>query len=222
MLHALLEGGDVAKLEERMATVARLDAAGETLEGIYLSGGPDAAAGAVIAPPHPLYGGSMDSPVTNELAWSCAKAGISSLRFNWRGVGASAGAPSGEAADADADYASALAHMAESVPGPLLAAGYSFGAAAAVRVARQEPRVRRLLLVAPPPSLIEPAEITAGGQRVLVLAGAHDAIAPAGALEASLSGASGARFVCIEEADHFFAAGLAEVGRAASSWLGAG
>lgn len=212
----------MVRLEERMATVARLDGAGETLEGIYLSGGPEAAAGAVIAPPHPLYGGSMDSPVTNELAWACAKAGISSLRFNWRGVGASAGAPSGEASDADADYASALAHMAETVPGPLLAAGYSFGAAAAVRAARQEPRVRRLLLVAPPPSLIAPAEITSGGQRVLVLAGADDAIAPAAELEASLAGGSGTHFVCIAQADHFFSAGLAEVGRAASSWLGAG
>ena len=85
------------------------------LEGIYLAGdGPDAG-GAVIAAPHPLYGGSMESPVVNEIAYACGRAGLASLCFNWRGVGASAGEPSGEAADADADYAAAALHLARTV-----------------------------------------------------------------------------------------------------------
>ena len=100
----------MAKLLERMVAIP-LGAAGEALEGVYL-GGPDGSdSGAVVAPPHPLYGGSMDSPVVNEVSYACRKAGLAALRFNWRGVGASAGRPSGEVADADADYAALLGQV---------------------------------------------------------------------------------------------------------------
>ena len=67
------------------------------LEGVCQAGLPGNAWGSVIAPPHPLYGGSMDSPVVNEVAWASARSGVAAVRFNWRGVGASTGVPSGEA-----------------------------------------------------------------------------------------------------------------------------
>ena len=95
-----------------MVTIARRDAEAETLEGIFQAGASFASRGVLLAPPHPLYGGSLEAPVLSELAWAAAQAGLASLRFNWRGVGASAGAPSGAAADADADYGSALDHLA--------------------------------------------------------------------------------------------------------------
>src|SRR5262245_4957545 len=91
---------------ERMVTIARSDAEAETLEGVFQAGAGDTSCGVLLAPPHPLYGGSLESPVLSELAWAAAQAGCASLRFNWRGIGASAGAPSGEAVDADADYGS--------------------------------------------------------------------------------------------------------------------
>lgn len=208
------------KWEERMVAVPRPDAPHESLEGIFVRGAPDADAGAVVAAPHPLYGGSMESPVVGELAFACARCGIASLRFNWRGVGASAGEPSGSSADADADFAAALAHMEETAPGPLLAAGYSFGAAAALRVATRSPRVKRLLLVAPPPALLEEGAFGAfGRRRVLVLAGEADRLAPPAALEAALAGVSGVELETVDEADHFFGAGLAELGRRAAAWL---
>jgi len=119
-----------------MVAIARRDAPAESLEGIFLAGASGEARGAVLAPPHPLYGGSIESPVLTELAFACTQAGLASLRFNWRGVGASAGEPSGEAGDADLDYASALEHLAETIPGPLVGGGYSFGSAAALRAAR--------------------------------------------------------------------------------------
>ena len=148
----------MAHLEERMIAIARPGTPDESLEGVFRRGAAQAERGAVIAPPHPLYGGSIESPVVNELSWAAAKNGIASLAFNWRGVGASAGASSGEAADADEDYAAALAHLAETVPGPIVACGYSFGSAAAVRAAEADAggRIDRLILVAPPPALIEP------------------------------------------------------------------
>lgn len=213
--------------EERMVTIApstpvdpEAAAGGESLEGIFVAGAPDAATGAVVAAPHPLYGGSMDAPVCNELAWACAKNGIASLRFNWRGVGASGGAPSGDADDADADLRAALEHMAETVEGPLVLAGYSFGAGAVLRVGVTSPRVKRLVLVAPPPSLLdEDALATLGRRRVLVLAGEADTLAPPDDLEARLAELDAVERIRIPEADHFFAAGLAPLGREVARWL---
>ncbi len=206
------------KPEERGVVIALGDGS-LALEGIYLAGeGPDCG-GAVIAAPHPLYGGSMESPVVNEIAYACQRAGLASLCFNWRGVGASAGEPSGEAADADADYAAAALHLEETVSGPLVAAGYSFGAAAALRVGAQHPRVRRLLLVSPPPSLLAAAALEGFRGAVLMLTGEHDAIAPARALEDLAASLPRATFRVVAEADHFFMVGLGEIARAVGDWL---
>jgi alpha/beta superfamily hydrolase len=206
------------RIQERMVTVARRDAPEQTLEAIYLAAAPDALGGAVLAPPHPLYGGSLESPVLTELAFACTQAGLASLRFNWRGVGASAGRPSGGAAEADADYGSALDHLAETVAGPLVAGGYSFGGAAAVRAAGG-PRIERLILVAPPPSLVAPEAVAAAARRALVLVGEYDALAPARALEAAFARAPHVALHVIPHADHFFAEGLGEIGRLAAEWL---
>jgi alpha/beta superfamily hydrolase len=206
------------RIQERMVTVARRDAPEETLEAIYLAAAPGASGGAVLAPPHPLYGGSLESPVLTELAFACTRVGLASLRFNWRGVGASAGRPSGGAAEADADYGSALDHLAETVSGPLVAGGYSFGSAAALRAASAA-RVERLILVAPPPSLVAPEELAARRKPTLVLVGEYDTLAPARALEAACAGAPHVALRVIAHADHFFAEGLGEIGRLAAEWL---
>jgi alpha/beta superfamily hydrolase len=202
-----------------MVTIARRDAEAETLEGVFQAGASRASGGLLLAPPHPLYGGSLESPVLSELAWAAVGAGLASLRFNWRGVGASAGEPSGEAGDADYDYGSALDQLAETVSGPLVAGGYSFGAAAAVRAARHGARLERLLLVAPPPTLIAPAAIAGSGLPALVLVGEYDAIAPARELAAAFEGAAQVALHVISHADHFFMEGLAEIGRLAAEWL---
>src|SRR5262245_4028407 len=207
------------RLQERMVTVARRDAAGEVLEAICLAPAAGEARGGVLVPRAALFGCSLDSPVLTELAYACTKAGLASLRFNWRGVGASAGAPSGVAADADADYGSALDHLAETLPGRLVAGGYSFGSAAACRAAATAPRVDRLLLVAPPPSLVAPEAIAASARRALVLVGEDDSIAPASALRAALDGKPHVRLHVIPHADHFFGEGLAEIARLAAAWL---
>lgn len=214
----------MARREEKGTAIPWLGEAGEqgeALEGLFIAGdGEGGGAGAVIAPPHPLYGGSMESPVVSELAWACTKAGLASLRFNWRGVGGSTGASSGELAMGAEDFAAALLQLGRTVPGPLVAAGYSFGAAAAVRAAVDQPRVRRLVLVAPPPPLLDAELLRSGERELLLLAGQHDSIAPAAALEALAKDLPGARFVLLEQADHFFAAGLAQLANEVASWLG--
>jgi len=164
----------------------------------------------------------MQSPVVNEIAWALQKAGIASLRFDWRGIGASGGTPSGREEDADDDYAAALDHLEETVNGEIVACGYSFGAAAALRAAADRPRVMRLVLVSPPPQLIDPAALARFVGRVLIVTGALDTIAPPEALGALAARARRGHFAVIPECDHFFGVGLAELGREVSGWLAGG
>ena len=212
----------MAHLEERMVAIARPGSPDESLEGVFRPGAAQAERGAVIAPPHPLYGGSIEAPVVNELSWAAAKNGIASVAFNWRGVGASAGAPSGDESDADEDYAAALSHVAESVPGPIVACGYSFGSAAAVRAAEADAtgRVHQLVLVAPPPALIAPERIANLSQRVLVITGGDDALVPKDVVSMALLDAPGITLEVIPGADHFFMSGLGPLGQLAQRWLG--
>ena len=91
-----------------------------------------------------------------------------------------------------------------------------------MRAARAGARIDRLLLVAPPPALIAPAGIAASGLRTLVLVGEYDTIAPAPELAAAFESAAQVELHVIPHADHFFLEGLAEIGRRAAEWLGAG
>ncbi|MBW2315511.1 MAG: alpha/beta fold hydrolase [Deltaproteobacteria bacterium] len=204
--------------EERSVPIPTSD--GLALEGLYVAVSGVEVGGAVVAPPHPLYGGNMDLPVLNELAHACDRAGIATLRFNWRGVGASAGTPSGEAGDADLDYGASLEQIAETVPGPLVACGYSFGAATAVRCAAREPRITRRVLVAPPPSLLDLDALERFPGKTLILTGENDDLAPADALAALAAENDRIEFALVPEADHFFAFGLAEIGKQALRFLG--
>lgn len=174
---------------------------GIQLEGVWQAG---ESGGAVIAPPHPELGGSLDHPVTNELAYALYKAGHASLRFNWRGVGASQGTITGDLAAAEADYRAALGQLLESIEGPAIGAGYSFGAATALRVALGEPRIRRLLLVAPPVSMIRDLPLERLEVPIHVFAGGRDPFAPPTELSEILGPLPNARVEVIPAADHFF------------------
>jgi hypothetical protein len=79
---------------------------------------------AVVAHPHPLFGGTMDNKVVQTLARAFVQCGWTVVRFNFRGVGASAGvhdAGQGEARD----FLNVVAQVAPQ--GPLALAGFSFG-----------------------------------------------------------------------------------------------
>lgn len=80
---------------------------------------------AVIAHPHPLFGGTMTNKVVQTVARACVLSGWQAVRFNFRGVGASQGVHDGGRGELD----DLLAVVEQAAPqGPLVLAGFSFGA----------------------------------------------------------------------------------------------
>ena len=103
---------------------------------------------AVIAHPHPLFGGTMDNKVITTLAKSFVESGAATFRFNFRGVGATEGAHDEGRGEAD-DMAAVIDYARRAMGDlPLQLAGFSFGGAIAVR-ASDRADFSRLVLVAP-------------------------------------------------------------------------
>jgi hypothetical protein len=120
-----------------------LEAVSENAQGIAR------ASYAVVCHPHPLYGGTMDNKVVTTLSKALTGVGIPTLRFNFRGVGASAGAFDGGEGETE-DAAAVASFGAARWPGRnLVLAGFSFGAYVALRLALERDTAR-LITVAPP------------------------------------------------------------------------
>jgi len=107
-------------------------------------------AAVVFAHPHPQFGGTLHTKVVYQGAKALARIGCAVLRFNFRGVGRSAGSFSGGPGEMD-DFRAALDYMAGRYSGARLwAAGFSFGAWVALESGAQDDRVSALIGIAPP------------------------------------------------------------------------
>ncbi len=160
--------------------------------------------GVVITHPHSLYGGSMHNTVVETLARVYQQHGYTTLRFNFRGVGASQGRyddGEGEQQDVKAalDYLIAQGNTA------LDLAGYSFGAwVNALAYAAQE-RAQRLIMVSPPVDLLDFHPVRALPKLKLVITGSYDTFAPPTAIAVLLpQWNKAAQLEIIRGADHFY------------------
>ncbi len=107
-------------------------------------------AAAVFAHPHPQFGGTMHTKAVYQGAKGLARIGCVVLRFNFRGVGRSAGTFDQGEGETE-DFRAALDYMAAHHPGlPLWAAGFSFGAWIALEAGAEDERVTALIGIAPP------------------------------------------------------------------------
>jgi alpha/beta superfamily hydrolase len=186
---------------------ALVDADGVTLEGLYHRG---IRAPALLVCPAPGPGGGMDAAPIAELAWAAARAGHASLRFQYRGVGASTGSPDPARAVEDAE--AAYRHLAATAGRRLAVAALGAGAEVALALARAHPELDRLVLVAPerlPPSI--------PSVRVLVLLPERGSAVAAQAAEEAVGGEGAVEIV--PESDPVFHAGLPQLGKAAIAWI---
>jgi uncharacterized protein len=126
---------------------ALIDGAAGKIE-VAASAGPQPRSIAVVAHPHPLFGGTMDNKVVTTVARAFAEAGAAVYRFNFRGVGASQGAHDEGRGESD-DMLRVIEHARAEAGGlPLKLAGFSFGGAVATR-ASCAVEFAELVLVAP-------------------------------------------------------------------------
>ena len=104
----------------------------------------------VFAHPLPTHGGTMHTKVVFQGTKALARIGCAVLRFNFRGVGRSAGAWDEGRGECD-DFLAAVDFMAVQYPGAeLWAAGFSFGAYVALTAGAQDDRICTLIGIAPP------------------------------------------------------------------------
>ena len=191
---------------------------GPTLEG-RLASPTGARAGVVACHPHPLYGGDMDNPVVIRVVEVAREAGLSTLRFNFRGVGASTGVH-GDGEGEQTDLQAALAALKTRLPqGQAFGiAGYSFGAWIAASVAASTAGVAGLALIAPPLAMRDVCPLDTWRGDLLLVAGTRDSYCPVERLEALAARVPGARAITLEGADHFFFGKLFPLGEAIRDW----
>ena len=131
---------------------------------------------AVVCHPHPQHGGTLDNKVAQTLARAFVQLGWRSVRFNFRGVGASQGAWDEGVGEVDDALAVIEAHR--DTAAPLMLAGFSFGAYVASQAATRladDSKPQRLVLVGPSTERQQMASVPAD---TLVIHGESDEVVP--------------------------------------------
>lgn len=173
-------------------------------------GGRPAAVG-VVCHPHPLHGGTLQNKVVHTLARAMQELGVPTVRFNFRGVGAS-----------DGRYGEGVGELEDALAvcqwarrrwncDALWLAGFSFGAAVALRAA---PLARPLALVtvAPPVGRLIDTPVPAPGCPWLVVQGNRDELVECAAVEAWVSNQRPPpELMVLDGAEHFFHGRLGEL-----------
>jgi alpha/beta superfamily hydrolase len=180
-----------------------------------------ACAVAVVAHPHPLFGGTMDNKVVTSLARACIEAGAATWRFNFRGVGKTEGAHDDGRGEID-DMLTVIRHASMQSPGlPLWLSGFSFGGAVTL-AAGEQVNAAEMILVAPAFQRLAqwqdapPIHVNQSG--TLIIHGEMDSTVP---LSDSLDWARlhNVPVTVVPGADHFFHQRLHVIKQVAARWL---
>jgi alpha/beta superfamily hydrolase len=180
------------------------------LEAVLNTGAPGAPYAAVVAHPHPLFGGTMHNKVVFHAAKAFSAFGVPVLRFNFRGVGLSEGEHDQGRGEMD-DVRAALDWVTERFGRPLLFAGFSFGSYFGLRACCGDARVQGLVGLGLPVQAAGRSYTyeflpRLGSVPKLFVSGDQDEFSPRVALEQVLQAApEPKRVVCVAGADHFFA-----------------
>ncbi|MDP9245310.1 MAG: alpha/beta hydrolase [Chloroflexota bacterium] len=166
---------------------------------------------AVVSHPLPTHGGTMRNPLVAGIARAIASQGLLALRFNFRGVGESAGQWTGGIAEVE-DLDLAIAEARTIAPDlPLALSGFSFGAVTTLRWLAQGGHADAVALAGVPlrSATFQPHELPPVPDGTFIVAAELDQYGTAAELRAAYPRA---RIAEIEGVDHFFGAKRNEVG----------
>ena len=170
---------------------------------------------ALVAHPHPLYGGTMHSKVVHRLARGFRRARAVVLRFNFRGVGRSQGAHSGGPGEVE-DARACLMWLRGQYPElPYTLAGFSFGSGIVLRLGCELGTAARVV-AAGFPTRMGTAWLSGCTVPRVFIQSTHDEYGPRPEFQPFFDSLlEPKRLVWVEAQDHFFAGGLDEVEEAA-------
>jgi alpha/beta superfamily hydrolase len=207
-----------------------LDGPAGRLEAVLNLGAQDAPFAALVCHPHPAFGGNLHNKVVyhtmkalNSPEWGL---GWPVLRFNFRGAGLSQGTHDGEA-EID-DVGAALDWLRREYHAPVILAGFSFGAAMALRAYSQSKGsrgdVRALVALGLPTEVEGPAYRYSFLRNItipkLFVSGDRDQFAPAAQIsQVAANAAEPKRLIFVRGADHFFTDRMEPMQRAMANWL---
>jgi alpha/beta superfamily hydrolase len=173
---------------------------------------------AVICHPHPLGGGTLHNKVVFRAARGLENANIATLRFNFRGAGASAGTHD-EGEGEQGDVMAAIDWVKKKHPGKkLIVGGFSFGAWVASRVACELSEVDAIFLIGTPVNKYDFGYLRDCEKPMLFLHGTDDEFGDVEKLEALTEHIRNSESVIVTGADHFFSKQLDAVDETIRQW----
>jgi uncharacterized protein len=176
--------------------------------------------GVVFAHPLPTKGGTMHTKVVFQAAKALTRIGGLVLRFNFRGVGRSAGTWDSGRGEMD-DYRAAVGFLSGKYPDlDLWAAGFSFGSYIAMTSGADDDRVCALIGIAPPVNRYEFASVKLSTKPKFIVHGESDELIPLKAVREFYARLQEPKeFVEIDRANHLFEGQASEVGDALEELL---
>jgi len=174
---------------------------------------------ALVCHPHPLGGGTMHNKVVFRVAAGLVDAGLITLRFNFRGVGASTGTHEEIESGRD-DVRDALEYLAKEYPGqPITLAGFSFGSRTGMEVGMPDDRVVRLISIGTPVDKYGDYEfLTAVRKPILFVHGDQDEYGAVENVRKLVAEIPTAELVVFENCGHFFDDHLSELRDVVRDW----
>jgi alpha/beta superfamily hydrolase len=176
----------------------------------------------IVCHPHPLGGGTMHNKVVFRAAAGLVDAGLTTLRFNFRGAGASTGKHS-EIPGGMEDVRAAIDYMSSEFPDDdLTLAGFSFGSRTGMAVGMANDRVKRLISIGTPVDKYGDYEfLLAVRKPILFIHGDSDEFGDLDsvrALVAEVAKVTDAELISFEDCGHFFDEHLDELRNAVRDW----
>ena len=173
---------------------------------------------ALVCHPHPLGGGTMHNKVVFRAAAGLVDAGLITLRFNFRGVGASSGTHDGNLEKQD--VRDCLEYLAENYPNqPITLAGFSFGTRMGSEVALNDERVVRLISIGTPVDKYDDFDYLQNLRKpILFIHGDSDEFGALENVKKLVAKIANAELVYFENCGHFFDNYLNELRETVKNW----